>query len=53
MKAMIAEAYEDAIDFLFRIDDPIPEGIDDNFYEIDPNKLSKLLDVCHEIGKGE
>lgn len=26
---------------------------DDNFYEIDPNKLSKLLDVCHEIGKGE
>ena len=26
---------------------------DDNFYEIDPMKLSKLLNVCRQIGKGE
>ena len=26
---------------------------DDNFYDIDPKKLYKLLDVCRQIGKGE
>ena len=34
LKSTILKAHEDAIDFLFRIDDPIPEAIDDDFYEV-------------------
>ena len=33
MKKMSQQAYDDAIDFLFRIDDPCPEAIADSFYE--------------------
>jgi hypothetical protein len=29
----LQEAYNDAIDFLFRIDEPSPEAIEDAFYE--------------------
>lgn len=33
LKNVIRAAYEDAIDFLFQIDDPSPLAIDDDFYD--------------------
>jgi hypothetical protein len=33
MKFMVGKASDDAIDFLFLIDDPCPLAIDDDFYE--------------------
>lgn len=33
MKYMVGKASDDAIDFLFLIDDPCPLAIDDDFYE--------------------
>lgn len=33
MKAVLAKAHDDAIEFLFLIDDPLPEAIHDVFYD--------------------
>ena len=33
MKHVVNKAYNDAIDFLFQIDDPCPAALEDDFYE--------------------